>query len=182
MEVIKTELDGVLIIEPKVFSDARGFFYENFQAERYEQHGMPRHFVQDNVSYSTKSVVRGLHYQLEKPQGKLVHVLSGNVLDVIVDIRRGSKTFGKSICIELSDTNHRQVYIPPGFAHGYGVLSESAVFMYKCTDYYHPASERGILWNDPDLNISWRITDAILSPKDLVYPQLKELPKEQLPE
>ncbi len=181
MRILTTELEGVLIIEPNVFSDDRGYFFESFQAQRFAQTGIPTQFVQDNVSFSYKGVVRGLHYQLERPQGKLVHVNHGKVLDVVVDIRLSSQNFGKAIAVELSDTNHRQLYVPPGFAHGYCAISDTATFMYKCTDYYHPASEHGILWNDPDLMIPWTVTDAILSPKDLLYPRLKDVPKEYLP-
>lgn len=181
MQVIKTELAGLLIIEPRVFSDSRGFFYESFQAERYQQHGIPTQFVQDNISHSEKNVVRGLHYQLERPQGKLVMVTYGAVLDIAVDIRRESTTFGKFVCVELNEENHRQLYIPPGFAHGFCVLSETAGFLYKCTDYYHPPSERGICWNDPDLQIPWPIKNPVLSGKDLEYPTLKQIDQSQLP-
>lgn len=180
MQVLKTELEGVLIIEPKVFKDTRGFFYETFQAERYKAHGIPTDFVQDNFSHSFKSAVRGLHYQIERPQGKLIYVVYGTVLDVVVDIRLSSPTFGKAITIEMSDASPRQVYIPPGFAHGFCVLSETAGFVYKCTDYYHPAGERGILWSDPDLEIPWPIQEPLLSPKDLEYPLLKNITKENI--
>ncbi len=181
MKILTTELEGVLIIEPKVFADTRGYFLESFQAQRYQQHGIPELFVQDNISHSVKNVVRGLHYQLRRPQGKLVQVNSGCAMDVIVDIRRHSKTFGQSICVELSDTNHRQVYIPPGFAHGFCALAENTIFVYKCTDYYDATSEFGILWNDPDLNIAWPTKTAILSAKDEEYPRLKDVAQELLP-
>jgi dTDP-4-dehydrorhamnose 3,5-epimerase len=181
MHIISTQLPDVLIIEPQIFHDARGAFFEVFQAERYQQQGVPAQFVQDNFSHSNKNVVRGLHYQLEHPQGKLVCVTNGHVLDVIVDIRLGSPTFGQAITIELSDKNLRQVYIPPGFAHGFCVLSERADFLYKCTDYYYPASERGIYWNDPDLKIAWPVRDPILSEKDAVFPCLKDVSEDQLP-
>jgi len=181
MQVTKTNLEGVLIFEPKVFRDARGHFFETFQLERYKEYGIPEKFVQDNLSYSIKNVVRGLHYQLEKPQGKLVHVSKGCVLDVVVDIRKHSKTFGQTFCLELSDENHKQLYIPPGFAHGYCTLSDTATFIYKCTDYYHPPAERGIIWNDPDLNIKWPVHHAVLSPKDMEYKRLKDVPREDLP-
>lgn len=179
MNVIETELPGVVIIEPKVFGDSRGFFFESFQAERYAAHGIPA-FVQDNVSRSQKGVLRGLHYQLEKPQGKLVYVLTGAVLDVAVDIRVGSPTFGRAVWVELNDTNHRQLYIPPGFAHGFCVLSDTADFFYKCTDYYYPAAERSILWNDPALQIPWPIKDPILSAKDQVGLLLNEVTQDNL--
>jgi dTDP-4-dehydrorhamnose 3,5-epimerase len=181
MNVLMTELPGVLIIEPRVFPDSRGCFFETFQAERYQQQGIPARFVQDNFSRSTQHVVRGLHYQLEHPQGKLVFVTYGRVLDIVVDVRWDSPTFGKAITIELNDQQARQVYIPPGFAHGFCVLSERADFIYKCTDYYYPAGERGILWNDPDLAIAWPVPEPILSIKDAVYPRLKDIAKDQLP-
>jgi len=181
MNVIETELPGVLIVELRAFKDPRGYFFEIFQTERYQQAGLPVQFVQDNFSRSNQKVIRGLHYQLERPQGKLVCVTQGHVLDVIVDVRFGSATFGKAITVELSDQNFRQLYIPPGFAHGFCVLSERADFIYKCTDYYYPAGERGILWNDPDLQIAWPIEDPILSEKDKELLPLKEIAKDQLP-
>lgn len=181
MNVIETELSGVIMIEPKLYSDNRGYFYESFQAERYRQAGIAIEFVQDNVSHSTQGVVRGLHYQLHQPQGKLVCVLYGAVLDVIVDIRQGSPTFGRHIVVELTDVNHRQVYIPPGFAHGFSVLSATAGFLYKCTDYYDPASEHGIAWNDPDLAIAWQVEHPLLSLKDKGYPSLNKIPHHELP-
>jgi dTDP-4-dehydrorhamnose 3,5-epimerase len=180
MRVLTTELDGVVIIEPKIFTDPRGYFYESFQAERYQQHGIAMPFVQDNVSHSVKNVVRGLHYQLQKPQGKLVYVFYGSVLDVAVDIRVSSPTFGKIFYTELSAENHRQIYIPPGFAHGFCVLSDTAGFIYKCTDYYDPVSERGVIWNDPDLMIPWPVKDPILVEKDKMYSRLKDISDDQL--
>lgn len=181
MNITQTELPGVVMIELRAFHDSRGYFFEIFQGERYQQHDIPGHFVQDNFSRSGKNVLRGLHYQLEHPQGKLVLVTYGHVLDVIVDVRTGSPTFGKAITIELSDQNLRQVYIPPGFAHGFCVLSERADFIYKCTDYYYPAGERGIYWNDPALQISWPVQEPVLSAKDNVYPCLREVAEDQLP-
>lgn len=181
MNQIHTALPGVVIIELRAFHDARGYFFEILQEERYQQHGIPGHFVQDNFSRSSKNVVRGLHYQLEQPQGKLVFVTRGHVLDVIVDVRIGSPTFGQAITVELSDQNLRQVYIPPGFAHGFCVLSEWADFIYKCTDYYCPAGERGIAWNDPALHIPWPVQEPVLSAKDSVYPRLQEVAVDQLP-
>lgn len=180
MRILTTELEGVLIIQPRRFEDTRGFFFESYQEQRYHEQGITSRFVQDNFSHSIKNVVRGLHYQLERPQGKLVYLSYGTVLDVIVDIRLSSPTFGKSITIEISDTNGQQVYVPPGFAHGFCVLSEKAGFHYKCTDFYHPSSERGILWNDPDLKISWPTTNPVLIPKDTTYPCLKDVAKDQL--
>lgn len=182
MKVSESVLPGVLIIEPRVFHDSRGFFYETFHAERYEQHGINEKFVQDNFSSSIKNVVRGLHYQIEHAQGKLVFVTYGHVLDVIVDIRVGSPTFGKSITIELNDQNNRQVFIPPGLAHGFCVFSDRADFLYKCTDIYYPTSEFGVRWDDPDLQIAWPIEKPILSAKDSVYPCLKDIPEKQLPQ
>ena len=181
MNVIETTLPGVLVIEPRIFGDARGYFFESFQIERYQQQGIPKQFVQDNVSRSVKGVVRGLHYQLEHAQGKLVFVIAGCVLDVIADVRKDSPTFGQSIMVELNDTQHRQVYIPPGYAHGFCVLSDTANVLYKCTEYYHPSSERGVIWNDPDLAIAWPVSRPVLSEKDAVYPHLKNIPDDQLP-
>ncbi|HPE72882.1 MAG TPA: dTDP-4-dehydrorhamnose 3,5-epimerase [Candidatus Competibacter sp.] len=167
MKVIATELPGILLLEPQVFGDARGFFMETWQAARYREVGMPERFVQDNHSRSRRGVLRGLHYQLTQPQGKLVWVTRGAVFDVGVDIRRGSPSFGRWYGCVLDDLNHRQLYIPPGFAHGFCVLSEEADFFYKCTDYYHPSSERGIAWDDPEIGIAWPIRDGItLSAKD----------------
>jgi dTDP-4-dehydrorhamnose 3,5-epimerase len=175
MKVIETALPGVLIIEPKVHGDARGFFVETWHARRYAEHGLPSHFVQDNHSRSSRGVLRGLHYQLQQPQGKLVRVTQGEVFDVVVDIRRGSPTFGQWAGVRLSGENHRQFYVPPGFAHGFCTLSETADFLYKCTDYYHPQSERGVLWNDPDIGIEWPELDVRLSDKDRNNRRLRDL-------
>lgn len=180
MNIVKMALQDVLLIEPKTFDDQRGYFFESFQKERYEAIGLPT-FVQDNVSRSKKNVVRGLHYQLERPQGKLVYVTKGAVMDVVVDIRKSSPTFGEAISIELNDQNHYQLYIPPGFAHGFCVLSEEADFIYKCTDYYYPAGERGILWNDPSLGIIWPVATPLVSSKDTIYPLLAEVANNELP-
>jgi dTDP-4-dehydrorhamnose 3,5-epimerase len=167
MNVIATSIPDVLIIEPKVFSDARGFFKETYQAERYAAAGMPSTFVQDNISRSRRGTLRGLHFQLKRPQGKLVQALSGRIFDVAVDLRRNSPSYGKWVGAELSDTNHRQVYIPPGFAHGFCVLSESADLFYKCTDLYFAEHERTLLWNDPAVGIQWPLeAPPILSDKD----------------
>lgn len=166
MKVIETGLPGVLLLEPKVFGDTRGFFMETWQAARYRQAGMPERFVQDNHSRSRRGVLRGLHYQLAQPQGKLVWVTRGAVFDVAVDIRQGSPDFGRWYGCVLDDVDHRQLYLPPGFAHGFCVLSEEADFFYKCTDYYHPQSERGIAWDDPDIGIDWPLQDVSLSGKD----------------
>ena len=181
MKVTETKLPGVLIFEPDVYSDKRGFFLETWRSTHYENAGVKDPFVQDNVSFSKKGVLRGLHYQYPQSQGKLVQVLSGSVTDVAVDIRAGSPTFGRWISEVISDINHKQVYIPPGFAHGYCVTSETALFLYKCTEFYYPATEHGIIWNDPDLNIDWSVTEPALSPKDAKYPKLKDIPPDKLP-
>lgn len=175
MNIIETRLPGVCIIEPKVHGDARGFFLESFHVERYRAAGITLPFVQDNHSRSRRGVLRGLHAQQPHPQGKLVRVSRGAVFDVAVDIDPRSPTFGQWVGVELSDVNHRQLWIPPGYAHGFQVLSESADFEYKCTDYYHPEAETGVIWNDPDLRIDWPIRDPILSPKDLELPTLAEI-------
>ncbi len=174
MKIIETELPGVLILEPKVFGDQRGFFMETFHQNRYQKAGLPPHFVQDNHSRSRKGVLRGLHYQLVQPQGKLVSVVRGSVFDVAVDIRRGSPSFGRWVSVVLDDCEHRQFYIPPGYAHGFCVLSEEADFVYKCTDYYHPQSERGIAWNDSEIGIQWPDLEVTLSDKDKHNPTLAE--------
>jgi len=167
MHVITTELAGLLIVEPKVFGDARGFFFESYQRERYLAAGIDADFVQDNCSRSCRGTLRGLHYQLARPQGKLVFVTRGEVVDVAVDLRRASPTFGRSVSTVLSESNHRQIYVPPGFAHGFCVTSDSADFCYKCTEYYRPADERTLLWNDPALKIEWPAVEPyILSEKD----------------
>lgn len=176
MKVMPTLLAGVLIIEPKVFGDHRGFFKETFSAQRYqEQAGINLAFVQDNHSRSTKGVLRGLHFQRTRPQGKLVSVATGSVFDVAVDINPESATFGQYVGVELSETNHRQLWIPPGYAHGFCVLSDTADFLYKCTDYYFPEDEGGLAWDCPEVNINWPITHPKLSPKDQCYPQLSQL-------
>lgn len=175
MRVLKTKLSGVLIIEPKVFPDDRGFFKETFQVKRYIKQIVGLDFVQDNFSRSNKSVLRGLHFQISKPQGKLVFCTRGSVYDLIVDINFKSPRFGQHVAIELNEDNHRQVWIPPGYAHGFCVLSEMADFQYKCTDYYDPLDEGGIIWNDPDLAIKWPIKNPILSKKDKTFPNFKNL-------
>ncbi len=166
MKVEKTKLDGVLVIKPETFEDTRGFFLESFNKDRYKEAGINFDFVQDNHSHSTRGVLRGLHYQKTKPQGKLVRVVRGEVFDVAVDIRNGSKTFGQWEAIMLSEENKTQFWVPPGFAHGFVVLSETADFEYKCTDYYDSSDENSLLWNDPDLDIDWPIKNPILSRKD----------------
>lgn len=175
MKVIKTQLAGVLIIEPKVFGDHRGFFLETFQVERYRDAGIDLPFVQDNHSRSQRGVLRGLHFQRTRPQGKLVSVSRGAVYDVVVDINPESPTCGQYVGVELNDENHRQLWVPPGYAHGFCVLSEVADFQYKCTDMYFPADEGGLLWNDPDVNIPWPLDTPQLSAKDQANPTLRQL-------
>ncbi len=176
MNVVTTDLPGVLIIEPKVFGDERGFFYESFNAKAFEAAtGLNTQFVQDNHSRSQKGVLRGLHYQLENTQGKLVRVTAGEVLDVAVDIRRSSPHFGRWVAVRLSAENHRQLWVPEGFAHGFVVLSDFAEFLYKTTDYYTPSAERCIRWDDPSLAIDWQLSETPqLSAKDLAGKTLQE--------
>jgi dTDP-4-dehydrorhamnose 3,5-epimerase len=176
VKVIETKLKDCVIIEPKVLGDERGFFLETFQAERYAaEAGITLPFVQDNHSRSSRGVLRGLHFQINKPQGKLVRVVKGKVYDVAVDIREGSTTFGQWEAVILSEENKIQFWVPPGFAHGFVVLSETADFEYKCTDYYDTSDEGSILWNDPDLNIPWPIDDTNLSDKDANAEKLVDL-------
>jgi dTDP-4-dehydrorhamnose 3,5-epimerase len=178
MNVIKTKLKDCVIIQPKVFGDERGYFMETFQTNRYaELAGISLPFVQDNYSRSSKGVLRGLHFQKTKPQGKLVRVVRGEVYDVAVDIRPGSLTYGQWEAVILSEENKTQFWVPPGFAHGFVVLSEKADFEYKCTDYYDPSDERSLFWNDPRLNISWPIDNPKLSEKDKNAPLIADLQK-----
>lgn len=172
MNIVKTALPEVLILEPRIFGDDRGFFFESFNARQFEEAtGLKRDFVQDNHSRSAKNVLRGLHYQIQQPQGKLVRVVAGKVFDVAVDIRRSSPNFGKWVGVELSAENKRQLWVPEGFAHGFVVLSESAEFLYKTTDYYAPQFERSLRWDDPALAIEWPIDgEPVLSKKDADAP------------
>jgi len=184
MKVIETALPGVLIIEPKVFGDARGFFLETFHKQRYEEAGIPGNgleFVQDNHSRSSKGVLRGLHFQLENPQGKLVSAGTGAVFDVAADVNPDSATFGQWVGVELSEENHHQLWIPPGYAHGFCVLSDIADFQYKCTALYHPESDSGVAWDDPDLGIQWPIESPLLSDKDRKLPRLSVADRNRLP-
>ena len=174
MRVTPLDHPEILLIEPDVFQDPRGFFMETWHAEKYTQHGLPEIFLQDNQSRSTRGVLRGLHYQLQHPQGKLVWVVSGEVFDVAVDIRKGSPWFGKWVGAILSEENQQQLYIPPGFAHGFCTLSEQADFLYKCTDIYTAGDEYGIAWDDPDIGVEWPQLDYLLSDKDLDNPRLSE--------
>ena len=178
-----TAIPDVRLFTPKIFGDARGFFLQTYQTREYAAAGLDRIFVQDNLSRSCRDTVRGLHYQLQHPQGKLVSVLRGAVLDVAVDIRRGSPTFGKYVAVELSEENRRQLFIPEGFAHGFRVLSESADFCYKCTDFYAPGDEYGVKWDDPALAIPWGApAPPVVSAKDVNLPRLAEVPPEHLPQ
>ena len=174
-------LPEILLIEPRVFTDHRGFFLETHHDSKYRDAGLDRIFVQDNHSRSRRSVIRGLHYQLNKPQGKLVYAVRGEIFDVAVDIRRGSPNFGKWVGTHLSDVNHRQLFIPEGFAHGFAVLSESADVVYKCTQLYEPGDEYGICWADPEIGIDWPVEQPILSEKDETFLYLNSAPKEHLP-
>lgn len=177
MNVIPTEIPGLLILEPKVFGDDRGFFTETFNTQRYGEAGILRPFVQDNLSRSIKGTLRGLHFQEPHGQGKLVSCLQGSVYDVAVDVRKGSPHFGKWVAVELSGDNHRQFWIPSGFAHGFCVTSESADFFYKCTELYVPQAERAVAWNDPVLAIPWPLLAPLLSKKDQAAPHLKDAPR-----
>lgn len=176
MKILKTELEGVLIIEPDFFPDSRGFFFESYNKKKYEDAGMNFEFVQDNISKSNKGTVRGLHYQVgEFAQGKLCQVLTGSVMDVAVDIRSGSPTYGKHVAVELTGANHKQIWIPPGFAHGFSVLEDDTIFSYKCTAFYSKIDERAILYNDAELNIDWKIKEPIVSEKDLEAKKFSEI-------
>jgi len=181
VKVTPLDIPGVLLIEPRLFRDPRGLFCETFHVERYAEAGLVDRFVQDNFSRSIRGTLRGLHYQEPRAQGKLVMVVEGAVYDVVVDIRRGSPMFGKWHGFELSLDNYRQLYVPPGCAHGFCVTSEQAAVLYKCTDFYSPKDERGIIWNDPALAISWPVSRPILSAKDQAYPTL-EATQEELPQ
>ncbi|MGD2084373.1 MAG: dTDP-4-dehydrorhamnose 3,5-epimerase [Chromatiales bacterium] len=183
MNVSELAIPGVLLIEPRVLGDDRGWFMESWQRTRYEALGLPRRFVQDNLAFSAGGVLRGLHVQQPHPQGKLVQVLQGRVFDVAVDIRVGSPHFGRWVGVELSGETQRQFYVPPGLAHGYYVLSREALFMYKCTDFYHPETELGVRWDDPAIGIAWPLDgEPRLSVKDREAPLLRDLPAERLPQ
>jgi dTDP-4-dehydrorhamnose 3,5-epimerase len=181
MKVTQTKISEVLLFEPDAFGDPRGWFLETWRKNIYEQAGVNLPFVQDNVSFSQKNVLRGLHFQFPHQQGKLVGVLYGKVFDAAVDIRLGSPTFGKWVGETLSSDNHKQMYIPPGFAHGFCVLSDTAVFSYKCTDYYNAAEDAGISFSDPDIAIAWPIASPLVSKKDTALPRLKDVQKNKLP-
>ena len=181
MNIISGSMEGLFIIEPKIFEDKRGFFMETYNQKRYNASGINTTFVQDNLSYSLKNTLRGLHFQNKYPQAKLIQVISGEIFDVTVDLRPGSSTFGKWTGVHLSDENRRQVFIPEGFAHGFCVLSEFALFYYKCSDFYQPDDEGGILWSDPDIGIDWPVENPIISEKDKQNHKLSGLTVEQLP-
>jgi dTDP-4-dehydrorhamnose 3,5-epimerase len=181
MKVCETTLPGVVIVEPRRFDDPRGFFMETWHQERYQDYGLSSRFVQDNVSLSVQGTLRGLHFQHPNGQGKLVYALQGEVFDVAVDIAVGSPTFGRWVGVPLSERNRRQLYIPEGYAHGFYVVSERALVVYKCTDFYVPQAEGRILWNDPDVAIEWPNRAPLLSPKDERGPRLKDIPRERLP-
>lgn len=174
MKVVELEIPGVLLLQPKVFGDARGFFFESYNAERYAEAGIALEFVQDNISRSKKGILRGLHFQEPQAQGKLVQALSGAVYDVAVDIRKGSPTFGRWVGAELTEENRHQLWVPPGFAHGFCVLSDSADFAYKCTALYAPQHEGAIRWDDPDVGVRWPIEQPVLSEKDAAAPFLRD--------
>lgn len=176
IKITETGIEGLLVIEPKVFPDSRGYFFESYNKQDFEEAGLHYDFVQDNQSKSSKMVLRGLHFQIEHPQTKLVRVLDGEVFDVAVDLRNGSPTYGKWFGAILSAENNRQLLIPRGFAHGFLVLSDTAVFCYKCDDFYHPGDEGGIIWNDPDIGISWPLDgEPILAEKDLAHPGFRNV-------
>jgi len=182
MRAIETELQGVLVIEPDVFEDPRGFFFENYHSSKFAGFGITESFVQDNHSRSCRGTLRGLHYQLRHPQAKLCRIVRGEVLDVAVDIRRGSPTFGKWVSVVLSEDNHRQIYIPAGFAHGFYVRSEIADCLYKCDAFYAPADQHGIAWDDPGLGIEWGLVGPpVLSAKDAANPRIAQIDPNLLP-
>lgn len=182
MERIDTSLSGLFLIRPKIFSDPRGFFFESYHRDKFSKLGISNAFVQDNHSKSVKGTLRGLHYQFKFPQAKLCRVIQGEVFDVAVDIRKGSPSFGKWVGVLLSAENKEQIYIPRGFAHGFLVLSETAEFLYKCDDFYHPEDEIGIAWNDPEIGINWSFAEPILSNKDKVNLELSNITNDKLPE
>jgi dTDP-4-dehydrorhamnose 3,5-epimerase len=181
MKVSKTELPGVLVITPDVYGDDRGYFVETWRSRRYAELGLPESFVQDNLSMSRRGILRGLHLQHPNGQGKLVQVVHGEVFDVAVDVRVGSPTFGRWVGTVLSRDNHKQVWVPPGFAHGFCVMSGMALFSYKCSEVYHRDSEIGVAWDDPELGIEWPVREPELSRKDAEFPRLSDIPRDRLP-
>jgi dTDP-4-dehydrorhamnose 3,5-epimerase len=175
MNIISASIPDVLIVEPDVFRDNRGFFMETYHQKRYEDHGIKETFVQDNLSYSIMNTLRGLHFQSKHPQSKLIFVISGEIYDVVVDIRKGSPTFGEWAGVVLSEENKKQLFVPKGFAHGFCVLSDFAFLLYKCSDIYHPDDEYGIIWSDPEIAIKWPVINPIISSKDQKLPRLSEI-------
>jgi len=180
MEIEETNIPDVLLLQPKVHRDKRGFFLETYREEHLKGRGVEVHFVQDNLSQSQQGTIRGLHYQIEQQQDKLMMVMQGRILDVAVDLRKDSPTFGQHTSVELSSENKHQLFIPKGFAHGFAVLSETALVYYKCSNYYYPEGERGLYWDDPALNIDWTVTDPVVSEKDQNQPKLKEISSKDL--
>jgi len=181
VKVMKTAIAGAYLIDLDVYGDKRGFFLESYQRKRYAAHGLDVEFVQDNRSLSQKGVVRGIHYQVEHPIGHIVYVTHGRVFDVGVDLRHNSPTFGRHIAFTLSAENNQQLYLPPGVAHGFCTLGEENEILYKCTEYYYPGDEAGVLWNDSDLGIQWPINDPIIKPRDAVFPRLRDIDPARLP-
>lgn len=180
MEFEKTEIEDVLLLKPKIFKDRRGIFLESYRKSLFRERGLDIDFVQDNISSSQKGAIRGLHYQIENPQDKLIMVMQGKIMDVAVDLRKSSATFGKSVTRIISEENRHQLFIPKGFAHGFSVISEEALVYYKCSDYYNPEGERGLLWSDSSLDIDWRVDDPVISDKDQHQPILSEIPEKDL--
>lgn len=180
MEFVETDIKDVWLLKPKIYDDERGFFMESYRKQQFEERGFEIDFVQDNLSKSQKRALRGLHYQIEQPQDKLVMVMQGTILDVAVDLRKQSPTFGQYTSHILSDENRHQFFIPKGFAHGFSVLSDTALVYYKCSDYYHPDGERGLSWNDAQLDINWHVENPIISEKDRHQPTLQEIPDKDL--
>ena len=180
MEIEETNIPDVLLLKPEVYRDERGFFLETYREEYLKEKNIDVHFVQDNLSKSQRNTVRGLHYQIEHQQDKLLMVMEGAILDVAVDLRQDSPTFGEYTAMELSAENKHQMFIPKGFAHGFSALSDNALVYYKCSDYYYPDGERGLLWDDPELDIDWKVTDPIISEKDRYQPRLQEIRTEDL--
>lgn len=180
MEFVPRSIPDVLLIKPQVYEDKRGFFLETFRKSYFSEQGIEIEFVQDNMSASTRGVIRGLHYQIQNQQAKLLMVPKGKILDVAVDLRKGSPTFGKYVSAVLSGENKHQLFIPTGFAHGYAVLADDTLVSYKCSDYYNPEGERGLYWNDPELDIDWQVEDPIISEKDQKQPKLDEIPTKDL--
>lgn len=180
MKIVESNIPEIKIIEPDIYADNRGYFLESFRNDLFKKNGIETDFVQDNISKSSRGTLRGLHYQKEQPQAKLIKCIYGAILDVAVDIRTFSKTFAQYVSVELSEHNHKQIYVPKGFAHGFLVLSETAIVCYKCSTYYHKQSERGIIWNDPQIGVEWEINEPILSDKDKNQPTLKSLTEKDL--